>query len=91
VLGFPVFHTGFDPATAVKEVAPSVGEPVEIGGVRIAPGDQIVADSDAVLVVPRQEWPSVEAAARELQERDEDVRTHILRGGRLADVLELPE
>lgn len=91
VLGFPVFHIGFEPATSVKELAPSVGEPVEVGGVAIAPGDQIVADSDAVLVVPMQEWPPVEAAARELQAREEDVRTHILRGGRLADLLELPE
>ncbi len=91
VLGFPVFHAGFAPATCVKELAPSVGEPVEVGGVRIAPGDQIVADSDAVLVVAAADWPAVEAAAREIQAFEDDLRTHILRGGRLADQLELPE
>lgn len=91
VLGFPVFHLGFEPAKSVKELALSVGEPVEVGGVTIAPGDQIVADSDAVLVVPASDWPGVEAAARALEAHDDDVRTHILRGGRLADVLELPE
>jgi len=91
VVGFPVFHVGFAPATCVKEVAPSVAEPVELGGVTIAPGDQIVADSDAVLVVRASDWPAVEAAARELQAREDDLRTHILRGGRLADQLELPE
>jgi 4-hydroxy-4-methyl-2-oxoglutarate aldolase len=91
VLGFPVFHAGFAPATCVKARAISVGEPVEVGGVRIVPGDQIVADSDAVLVVRSADWPAVEAAARELQAREDDVRTHILRGGRLADLLELPE
>ena len=63
VLGFPVFHAGFAPATSVKELAPSVGEPVEVGGVTVTPGDQIVADSDAVLVVPAADWPAVEAAA----------------------------
>lgn len=91
VVGFPVFHAGFAPATCVKEVALSAAEPVELGGVTIAPGDQIVADSDAVLVVRASDWPAVEAAARELQARDDDLRTHILRGGRLADQLELPE
>src|SRR5687768_18572176 len=85
VLGFPVFHAGFAPATCVKEQAPSVGDPVEVGGVQIEPGDQIVADSDAVLVVRAADWPAVEAAARELQAREEDLRTHILRGGRLAE------
>lgn len=91
VLGFPVFHAGFAPATSAKELAPSVGEPIEVGGVSIAPRDQIVADSDAVLVVPAADWPAVEAAARELQAHEEDLRTHILKGGRLADLLELPE
>ena len=91
VLGFPVFHAGFAPATSVKELAPSVAEPVEVGGVGVAPGDQIVADSDAVLVVPASDWPAVEAAAREIQALEDDVRTHILKGGRLADLLELPE
>jgi len=91
VLGFPVFHAGFAPATCVKEQAPSVGEPVEVGGVRIEPSDQIVADSDAVLVVPAADWPAVETAAREIQAHEEDLRTHIIKGGRLADQLELPE
>jgi len=91
VVGFPVFHLGFAPVTCVKEVAPSVGDPVVVGGVTIAPGDQIVADSDAVLVVAAADWAAVEAAARELQAHEDDLRTHILRGGRLAEQLELPE
>jgi 4-hydroxy-4-methyl-2-oxoglutarate aldolase len=91
VLGFPVFHAGFAPATCVKAVAPSVGEPVEVGGATIAPGDQMVADSDAVLVVAAADWPSVETAALEIQSREDDLRTHILQGGRLGDLIELPE
>lgn len=91
VLGFPVFHAGFAPATAAKELAPSVGEPIEVGGVPVEPGDQVVADSDAVLVVPAVDWPAVEAAAREIQAHEDDLRTHLLQGGRLGDALELPE
>lgn len=90
VLGFPVFHSGLTPASPAKASVVSVGEPVTIGGVVVAPGDQVVADSDAVLVVPAAEWPAVEAAARALAAREEDIRTHLLRGGRLAEMLELP-
>ena len=91
VLGFPVFHAGFAPATSGKALAPSVGEPVEVGGVKVAPGDQIVADSDAVLVVPAADWPAVETAALEIQAHEDDLRTHLLTGGQLADLLVLPE
>ena len=90
VTGFPVFHAGLAPAAPAKRSAESVGEPVVVGGVEVAPGDQVVADSDAVLVVAAAEWPAIEAAALELLAREEEIRTHLLRGGRLADVLELP-
>ncbi len=90
-LGFPVFHGGLAPAGCVKERVVSLGEPVTIGGVEIAPGDQMIGDCDAILVVAARDWPAVEAAARELQAHEEDLRTHILRGGRLAEQLELPE
>ena len=63
-LGFPVFHGGFAPASCVKERVVSVGEPVTIGGVEIAPGDQVIADSDAILVVAAADWPAVEAGAQ---------------------------
>jgi len=90
VLGFPVFHAGLTPASPAKASILSLGEPVTIGGVVVEPGDQVVADSDAVLVVRAPDWPAVEAAARELREREDDIRTHLLRGGRLAEMLELP-
>jgi 4-hydroxy-4-methyl-2-oxoglutarate aldolase len=90
VTGFPVFHAGLEPAAPAKRRVESVGEPVALGGVEIAPGDQVVADSDAVLVVPAAEWPAIEAAALELLAREDEIRTHLLRGGRLADVLDLP-
>lgn len=89
-LGFPVFHLGLDPATCVKERALSVGEPVHIGGVEVTPGDQVVADCDGVLVVAQADWPKVEAAARELEHREEELRAELRAGRRLADLLGLP-
>ncbi len=89
-LGFPVFHRGLAPAPCAKSDAPSIGEPVELGGVPVLPGDQIVADCDAVLVVPRDIWPDVEVAARRLVAREADIRTALSEGRRLAELIELP-
>ena len=91
VLGFPVFHGGFAPAGCVKERVVSLDEPVTIGGVEIAPGDQVVADSDAILVVSAADWPAVEAEAQAIREAEDDLRTALIQGKRLADLLDLPE
>ena len=90
-LGFPVFHGGIAPAACVKERVLSVNEPVTIGGVEIAPGDQVVADNDAILVVAAAEWPAVETAAQALRDAEDDIRVALNQGQRLADLLDLPE
>lgn len=89
-LGFPVFHRGLDPTGPKKERVVSVGERVTIGGVEVAPGDQIVADSDAVLVVAAADWPAVEAAAQQIRDREDEIRIELTQGTRLSELLDLP-
>lgn len=89
-LGFPVFHRGLDPVGPVKERAVSVGEPVTVGGVEIAPGDQVVADSDAILVVAAADWPAVAARAQAIRDHEDELRVELIQGAHLADLLELP-
>lgn len=88
-LGFPVFHVGLAPRAAAKERTGSAGEPIVLRGVAVQPGDQVVADRDAVLVVPRADWPDVCAAAEALVEREAGIRAALAEGRRLADVLGL--
>ncbi len=90
-LGFPVFHGGVAPAGCVKERVLSVDEPVTIGGVEIAPGDQVVADGDAILVVAAADWPAIETAAQAIRDAEDDIRVALNQGQRLADLLDLPE
>lgn len=87
--GFPVFHLGLAPVPCAKERALSVGEPVEVARVLVTPGDVVVADADAVLVVARADWPAVEAAALELEAREKGLREALARGERLGDLLGL--
>jgi 4-hydroxy-4-methyl-2-oxoglutarate aldolase len=91
MLGFPVFHGGIAPAGCVKERVLSLNEPVTVAGAEIAPGDQVVADNDAILVVAAADWPAVEAAAQAIRKTEDDIRTALIQGNRLADLLDLPE
>jgi 4-hydroxy-4-methyl-2-oxoglutarate aldolase len=50
---FPAFARGVGMRGTVKFHAPSVGEPIVIAGVAIAPGDLVVADTDGVLAIPQ--------------------------------------
>jgi 4-hydroxy-4-methyl-2-oxoglutarate aldolase len=63
--GFPVFARAIIPKSAAKEGVGSINRPIVCGGVRISPGDIVVADEEGIVVVPSGERESVIAAARE--------------------------
>jgi len=51
-MGFPVFARGLDIRGTTKQDRGEVGGPITLGGVRIERGDLVVADADAVIVLP---------------------------------------
>ena len=51
-MGFPVFARGLNIRGTTKLDRGEIGQPVTLGGVRIERGDLVVADADAMLVVP---------------------------------------
>ena len=61
-IGFPVYATGIVPSTSVHHYRFAGGQiPIQCDGVTVNPGDIVVADSDGVVVVPRDR--AVEALA----------------------------
>ena len=56
------------------------GQPLTIGGVRIALGDVVVADLDGVVVVPRRAASEVLACCEKLVGTENKVRTAVKRG-----------
>ena len=80
-LGFPVFARGLyaqDQGPRGKVV--DFRTPVEIGGIRVTPGDLIVADREGVLVVPRA--AEAEAVARAIEKATTENRVAAaIRGG----------
>ena len=72
-VGLPVYCAGVTPNSPARGGPGTVGHPVIVGGVAVAPGDIIVADNDGVVVVPQEKTetvvlklPDIRAAEAEL-------------------------
>jgi 4-hydroxy-4-methyl-2-oxoglutarate aldolase len=88
-LGFPVFARGCRPTDSLGRVSiRDTDVPVEIGGVRVEPGDLVVADQDGITVVPRANAEHAIALALEKATTENKARDLLLQGGTLADVWE---
>jgi regulator of RNase E activity RraA len=86
-LGFPAFSRSRRPIDfrgRMRVVGQDV--PVVVSGVRIDPGDLVMADDDGVVVVPRAHEDEVLALARERASRESTVLAELLAGESLRTV-----
>lgn len=72
--GFPVFARGVIPIPGAKRGPGTIGEPVTCGGVRVEPGDLVVADEEGIVVVPAARATEVLQAAEARAARDAATR-----------------
>ena len=77
----PVWATRIDPSSPRKEGRGLVNAPVVCAGVRVEPGDLVVADGDGVIVVPRADAAAIVARAVERTRREGRERADIDAGG----------
>ncbi|GIX11865.1 RraA family protein [Elioraea sp.] len=94
-VGIPVFARGVTPNSPQKDGPGTIGLPIVLGGVTVAPGDLIVADGDGVVVVPRATLAVVgaelAAIARKEAEMDATVQAGAKEPGWLAERLSRPD
>lgn len=88
-LGFPLFARAITPRAGIKEVIGSLGEPIEIDGVPIAPGDLIVGDGDGVIAIPLTRLDAVLAACVAKLKLEGGVRAAIADGATTWDLQKL--
>lgn len=88
-IGFPVFAGGIGPLdTKGRAEMAAMDVPVEVAGVRIAPGDLIFGDVDGVVAVPKAVAPKVVARALEKVEAEDRTRDALLAGETLRQVFD---
>lgn len=80
-MGFAVWACGTSPYDSKdRNRVIDIDVPVEVGGVRIAPGDLVVADIDGIVVVPREVETEVVRRAWEKVNAENTVRDAITGG-----------
>lgn len=57
-----------------------INHPIVIGGVYVRPGDLVFGDNDGVVVVPREISESILTQALAREEKEANMREHILNG-----------
>ena len=85
-LGFPVWSTHISPIHPDKRGHGSVNAPVVCEGVRVCPGDLIVADGDGVIAIPRGQAAQVIAAAQAKMKREDEVAAAVRNGAAVWDL-----
>ena len=77
-IGFPVYATGIVPATSAGHYrVAGTGTAVQCDGVRVNAGDIVTADSDGVVVVPREIAPKVLVLAQQLDFKEHSMYAYI--------------
>jgi len=78
---FPAFGRRPTPRSGQRRVrVASTDEPVTIDGIRIAPGDVVVADATGVVVVPAEREARVAESAADLLESESDLAERVAAG-----------
>ncbi len=87
-LGLPLFARAAVPLTARgRIVEESTNEPIEIGGVSLAPGDYIIADNSGVVVVPQDRVTEVVPEAENIVAREQAMAADVMAGKSVVEVM----
>ena len=87
LIGFPAFSRSRRPIDFRGRMkVDSQQTPVELGGVKIHPGDLVMADDDGVVVIPRSHEEMIVGLARDRAKGESTVLQELLAGATLREV-----
>ena len=87
----PVYSRHVSPMAGTAARLGVLGEPVSCGGVRVSPGDIVVADRDGIVVLDRADAERVIGAAAGVKAAEARVVERLEAGGDLGDCVNLDE
>ncbi|HZP76368.1 MAG TPA: RraA family protein [Pseudolabrys sp.] len=91
-IGFPIWSRSVSPITGkwrVKTIA--VNKPVTIHGIRVNPGDLVLADEVGVCFIPRERAADVLAGTRRIAAAEEARRAKIASGAPVSELMPKPK
>ena len=88
-LGFPVFARGLNIRGTQKLDRGVIGQPVSLGGVTVAPGDIVIADADAILLLDAADLDAALAAAQTRARREAVMMERLRKGETTLSILGL--
>ncbi len=88
-IGVPVYAKHFCAKAGEPKGFGEINVPIEIEGVKIRPGDYIVAEEEGIIVIPQEIVQEIANRALDVREREDRIREEIKRGSTLNQVIEL--
>jgi 4-hydroxy-4-methyl-2-oxoglutarate aldolase len=89
-MGFPVFSRGVCVRRTVKHSQGLINVPIVIGGVRVSPGDLIVADEDGVIALPAASVAATIERGKDRARREESIVSELRSGRSTVEIYSLP-
>ena len=80
-IGFPVWSRGISVKRSTKRTPGTINHPIVIGNVYVEPGDLVVADNDAVVIVPKADAEEVLQKVLERERSEEETLKHVRQNG----------
>jgi len=87
----PLWARGTVPMAGRSDVAPRVGGPISFGGVRVTPGELVLADDDGIVIAPREQLEACVPRAQEIEAVEAEVLAATRRGASLIEMTNLRE
>ena len=88
---FPLWARGTVPVAGRSDVVPRVGGPISFGGVRVTPGDIVIADADGMVIAPLAQLEGCLERAGEIERTEAAVLAAVRSGTSLIDLTNLAE
>lgn len=88
-LGFPAFARHICSDAGYPKGLGEINAPITLAGVRVNPGDWLVADDDGVMVLPAAKVVEMANRAADNLEAENRIRREIEEGGTLAKIIDL--
>jgi 4-hydroxy-4-methyl-2-oxoglutarate aldolase len=84
-VGLPVYCAGVTPNSPARNGPGTIGEPVNIGGMRVESGDILIGDRDGVVVVPRSLAATALKALENVRANEAALEAKVKNGLKLPD------